>query len=33
VEGETSKNREFEAQNQILNDQVGYLKKERDGIS
>lgn len=33
LEEESSKCREYEAQNQILTDQVVYLKKERDGIS
>lgn len=33
VEEEGSRCREFETQNQLLSDQVGYLKKERDGIT
>ena len=33
IEEETSKVRQFESSNQVLSDQVEYLKKERDGIS
>ena len=33
IEEESCKNREFQAENTILSDQIEYLKKERDGIS
>lgn len=33
VEEESSRSRELEAQNQMLTEQIAYLKKERDGIS
>ena len=33
MEEEASKHRGFETQSEMLSEQVGYLKKERDGIS